>query len=132
MARAEFTKAVKVAVIKRATINGVVICEECQSLAKSWDIDHIDPDGLTGKPTLENARLLCKPCHVEKTKADVANIARAKRREAKHVGAVKPKAAIQSAGFAKSDKTPKRPVKIVPVNNSPIARMWRAQQEASE
>jgi len=120
MARAEFPKSVKVAVIKRATINGVVICEECQSLAKTWDIDHIDPDGLTGKPTLENARLLCKPCHAEKTKADVANIAKAKRREAKHVGADKPEGKIQSAGFAKVEKAPKRPTKPYGLRWNPI------------
>jgi 5-methylcytosine-specific restriction enzyme A len=44
--------------------------------------------------------LLCRACHVEKTKADVAAIAQAKRREAKHLGAKAPAAKrIQSAGF---------------------------------
>jgi len=100
MARREFPRAVRIAVIKRATRDGVLFCEECGALAKKPEIDHRNPDGLTGKPTLDNAVLLCRPCHVEKTKQDVAAIAEAKRREALHLGA-KPAPAkpIQSAGF---------------------------------
>jgi 5-methylcytosine-specific restriction endonuclease McrA len=101
--RREFPRAVRVAVIKRATRDGVLICEECGGLAKKPEIDHRNPDGLTGEPTLANAVLLCRPCHVEKTKADVANIAKAKRREAAHIGAKATAAkAIQSAGFPKA------------------------------
>lgn len=111
MSRKEFSKAVKVAVVKRATKNGVTYCEECNAMAKNWDIDHINPDGLTGKPGIENAKLLCKPCHSEKTKLDVAVIAQAKRREAKNLG-VKATATIKAAGFAKLEK----PVK----NRSPL------------
>jgi hypothetical protein len=40
----------------------------------------------------------------EKNPKDASAIAQAKRREAKHVGAVKPKGQIKSAGFPKSDK----------------------------
>lgn len=44
--------------------------------------DHVDPDGLTGEPTLENCAVLCRSCHsIKTTKVDVPNIARAKRRE---------------------------------------------------
>ena len=86
MTRREFSKAVKVQAIKRATgADGNQYCEECHALAKRFQIDHVNPDGLTGEPTLENARLLCRPCHAEKTKQDVADIARAKRREALHL-----------------------------------------------
>ena len=87
MSRREFPRSVKVDAIKRATRGNVVYCEECQQPARSWQIDHINPDGLTGTPTLDNARLLCLPCHRDKTSADVSDIAKAKRREAKHVGA---------------------------------------------
>lgn len=69
-----------------------------------WEGDHDNPDGLTGEPTFENCRALCKAHHLEKTKQDVANIAKAKRREAKHVGADKPKGQIKSAGFAKAER----------------------------
>jgi len=100
MPRREFPKSVRVAVIKRATRDGVLFCEECGGLAKKPEIDHRNPDGLTGEPTLANAVLLCRPCHVEKTKQDVANIAKAKRREAAHLGAKAPAAKpIKSAGF---------------------------------
>lgn len=107
MSRKNFPKSVMVACIKRATINDVVFCEECHTMAKRFQIDHVNPDGLTGEPTLENARLLCVPCHSEKTKQDVANIARAKRREVRDLGAHKPAGTIKSAGFSKSAKPPK-------------------------
>ncbi len=73
----------------------------------AYECDHDDPDGLTGEPTFENARILCIPCHVEKTKDDVALIARAKRREAYHLGAfIPPKRKIPNRPF------PKRPRKL--------------------
>jgi 5-methylcytosine-specific restriction endonuclease McrA len=105
--RKEFSKAVKVAVIKRATKDNNVYCEGCSVLAKKWEIDHITPDGLLGEPTLENAKLLCQICHSEKTKVDVKNIAQAKRREAKHLG-VRKKPTLKSRGFTKYEK----PIKI--------------------
>ena len=114
MARKEFSKAVKVAVIKRATVDGQVYCEECGSLTKGrFDIDHIRADGLLGEPTIENARLLCSPCHAEKTKTDVAAIAKAKRREALHLG-VRKKPSFVSRGFTKYEKPAKEPIKLPP------------------
>lgn len=114
MARKEFSKSVKVAVIKRATVDGQVYCEECGCLTKGrFEIDHIRADGLLGEPTIENAKLLCKPCHDEKTKADVAAIAKAKRREALHLG-VRKKPSFVSRGFAKFTKPAKEPVKLPP------------------
>ena len=87
MARKEFSRSVKVAVVKRAMRNGEIYCEECNCLAKGkFEIDHIRADGLLGEPTIENAKLLCRACHVEKTASDVAAIAQAKRREAKALG----------------------------------------------
>jgi 5-methylcytosine-specific restriction endonuclease McrA len=106
MPRKEFPKTVKVAVIKRATKDGIVFCEGCGALAKKWEIDHITPDGLFGEPTLENAKLLCQICHSEKTKKDVKNIAQAKRREARHLG-VRKKPTLMSRGFTKYEKPTK-------------------------
>lgn len=103
MTRREFTKAIKVAVVKRATKNGNVYCEGCGALAKKWEIDHVRADGLLGDNTLDNARLLCRPCHVAKTAADVAAIAKAKRVEARHIG-VRKKPTLKSRGFEKSAK----------------------------
>ena len=73
-----------------------------------WQGDHDNPDGLTGEPTFENCRALCKAHHLEKTKQDVANIAKAKRREAKHLGAVRQAGKLRSAGFSKSPRTLRR------------------------
>ena len=103
MARKEFSKAIKVAKIKQCTVGGIVFCEECGSIAKRYEIDHIDPDGLTGEPVIENARLLCSPCHREKTALDVANIAKAKRREAKDLG-VKKAPTLVGAPFPKAER----------------------------
>ena len=85
--RKEFPRSVKVAVVKRAMRNGEVYCEECGTMTKGkWEIDHIRADGLLGEPTIENAMLLCRGCHVEKTASDVAQISKAKRSEAAALG----------------------------------------------
>jgi 5-methylcytosine-specific restriction endonuclease McrA len=113
MARKEFTRAIKVAVIKRATVDGKTFCEECGALAKRWEIDHVRPDGLLGEATIENAKLLCTPCHDEKTKGDVKQIAQAKRREAIYLG-VRKKPSLRGSGFQKSPKIEKQPLKLPP------------------
>jgi 5-methylcytosine-specific restriction protein A len=84
-ARQEFSKAVRLAAWDRAGGR----CEGCTRKLFVGDIhyDHRNPDGLTGQPTAANCQVLCRSCHAVKTKADVANIARAKRRQAVHVGA---------------------------------------------
>ena len=100
MARREFSRSVKVQAIKRATHDGQLFCEICGSLIKGkFEIDHINPDGLTGQPTLENAQVACSPCHKEKTAADVGLISKAKRVEARHLGIRK-----AGRGFAKREK----------------------------
>jgi 5-methylcytosine-specific restriction endonuclease McrA len=132
MKRREFPRAVRVAVIKRATRDGVLFCEECAALAKKPEIDHRNPDGLTGKPTLDNAVLLCRPCHVEKTKQDVAAIAKAKRREALHIGA-KPAPAkpLKSAGFRPA--APQRKAsKLEPGSKDAQIRAMRERQSGAE
>lgn len=95
MPRREFPKAVKVAVIKRATHGLQVRCEACGTDTKGvWQIDHVRPDGLLGEPTLANAQLLCRACYAPKNAKDTKDIAQAKRREARHIGAHTPKAII--------------------------------------
>ena len=113
MARREFTKPVRVAIIKRATAaNGVVYCESCGLPAKRWHIDHTDADALqtdkSGKLTAEDGKLLCAEapgtCHYKKTfKKDIPAIAQAKRREAKAIGATRPAGKIKSAGFTPTE-----------------------------
>jgi hypothetical protein len=105
MARKEFSRSVKVAVVKRAMRNGEIYCEECHSLAKGrFEIDHVRADGLLGEPTLENAKLLCRACHVEKTASDVAAISKAKRREAKALGIKKSRFQLKSKNTFTQDR----------------------------
>lgn len=110
MARRNFSKSVMVQRIKAATKDGRVYCENCGLPCAKWQIDHIRADGLLGEPTLENSRLLCLPCHAEKTRDDVARIAKAKRVEAKHLGVKIPKQKIKSRGFPKKEKAEKIPL----------------------
>lgn len=115
MARREFTKPVKAEIVKRAmTPAGQIACEGCGPILgrKPYHIDHTIPDALIvekRKLTAEDGKLLGKECcHDPKTqKEDVPAIAKAKRREAKHLGITRPKASIQSRGFDRKERVPK-------------------------
>ncbi len=112
MTRVEFPRAVKVEIRARATRNGVVYCENCGLPTKKFEIDHTIADALSidrkRKLTAADGRLLCagvpSSCHSKKTASDDAAIAKAKRREAHHVGVTRPAAKIQSAGFPKAGR----------------------------
>lgn len=82
--RKEFPAKIKVLAFKRAGGR----CEGCGAflVAGKSAFDHDNPDGLTGEPTLENCRVLCLACHGVKTGQDITNIAKAKRRERRHMG----------------------------------------------
>lgn len=111
MTRRNFTKSIIVARIKAATRDNVVYCDGCGLPVKGrFEIDHIRADGLLGEPTFENSRLLCVPCHKQKTAQDIRIISKAKRVEAKHLGATRPKGKIQSRGFAKKERKEKIPL----------------------
>src|SRR5689334_15917554 len=90
MTRREFSAKVKLA--RWQHCNGM--CEGCGRKLFTGDIryDHHNPDGLTGEPTFENCRVLCRDCHSIKTSMqDVPRIAKAKRRERRHLGIKKPR-----------------------------------------
>jgi len=121
--RQEFRKAVKVEIIQRATINGMIVCEGCGCFARRFEIHHIIADAMKidkSKPlTAKDGKLLCKgspeSCHdVQTNSIDIPAIAKAKRIEAKHLGAMVSKAKIKSAGFAKSEKPKREGKKILP------------------
>ena len=87
--RREFTAKVKVAAYERS--KGA--CEACGGKLHPGRIhyDHVIPDALGGSPTIENCAVLCTACHGAKTtRQDVPSIARAKRLQAKHIGAKGP------------------------------------------
>ncbi len=106
--RREFPRSVRVTVIKRSTrANGVIYCESCGSPAKRFQIDHVIADSLGGEPVLENAQLICDVCYAIKNPKDTTAAAKAKRMEAKHIGAMTPKRRLMSRGFQKRARTPK-------------------------
>ncbi|NEU15066.1 HNH endonuclease [Methylobacterium sp. BTF04] len=98
MARKEFSKKTKRDAFMRAAGH----CEGAGCGVKltlgKFAYDHVNPDGLTGEPTLENCMVLCDPCHKAKTRQDVADIAKAKRREDAHRSIRRP-ATLQGQGF---------------------------------
>jgi hypothetical protein len=99
MTRREFTKAQKAAMIKRA-MNGksIIHCEGCglNITGKVVEFDHTIPEAMRLeedrlKPlTIEEGKALGRDCcHSPKTNGkhgDIANVAKAKRREASHLG----------------------------------------------
>lgn len=84
--RVEFSNKVKRDALQRA--NGKCENEACgASLSlNKYHYDHRIPDQMGGDASLDNCQLLCWACHKEKTKADVADIAKAKRIERRHLG----------------------------------------------
>ena len=108
MARCEFPRTVKVAVVKRCQRANVVYCEACGLPARKWQIDHVIADAHGGKPVIENAMLICEPCFSIKNPKDTTIAAKLKRQEAKHLGAERPKPRIPAP--PKRERVSKAPV----------------------
>lgn len=110
MARREFTKTVKVEIIRRATVNGAQVCEKCRGWPlKAFELHHLKMDALEidkrRRLTVADGALWCIPCHAEETAAQAPILARVKAREASHLGVKSvPAKKIESAGFKKSAK----------------------------
>ena len=109
-ARREFSRAQKVAMIKRAmTRAGQIICEGCglNVTGKVIEFDHIVPEALildkSAELSITEGRVLGRDCCHRapggKTAHDLADIAEAKRREAKHFG-IRTRTRLRTAGFA--------------------------------
>lgn len=95
MTRREFSRAVQAQIVLRATnARGMVCCEGCGLVLgkKPYEIDHTIAEALVVDKrkalTAEHGQLLGKECcHAPKTRQhDIPAIARAKRREARHLG----------------------------------------------
>jgi hypothetical protein len=113
MKRREFRRSVKVEIIRRAMADtGDLRCEKCNCAIASGEIHHLREDGLEidkSMPlTAADGALWCVPCHKEHTATvSVPIIAKAKRREAKHLGAARDKPPIKSDPHAlKSRRRP--------------------------
>ena len=118
MARREFSRSVYAEIVHRASASGVVACEGCGFVLgkKPYHIDHTIPDALfhdkKRKLTADDGKLLgVECCHAPKTKQDLADIAEAKRREAKYLGITRPTQKIPARPSAKSEKAAKRQAK---------------------
>lgn len=105
MIRIEFTTKTKVKRLSFAEFKceGIVTMDDggsvrCNAtLAQGRvEFDHALAAQLGGDASFENCRALCFVCHRLKYPSDAAKIAKAKRREASHVGADKPKGSIPS------------------------------------
>lgn len=107
--RREFTRSQKVAMLKRAMdARGCIRCEGCglNVSGKVVEFDHVIPEALildkTTELSIEDGRVLGRDCCHRapgtKTARDLAAIAEAKRREARHLG-VRP---LRSRGFPRT------------------------------
>lgn len=126
MPRREFPKSVKVAVVKRATRDGVTYCEKCGAIAKRWQIDHVIADAHGGKPVIENAELICEACYSVKNPKDTTIAAKLKRVEAAHLG-IRKEPTLKGAGFTPAPPQ-KKASKVEP--GSKLAQI-RALREAN-
>lgn len=117
MARREFTASVYAQIVKRAMLpTGEIACEGCGLVLgkRPYHVDHTKPDGLevdkSRKLTAEDGKLLgVECCHAPKTKQDVADIAEAKRREAKHLGIKQPSSSLSTRDKPKQPKPVTKP-----------------------
>jgi 5-methylcytosine-specific restriction protein A len=78
---------------------------------EAWQIEHTIPLAMGGADDATNWTAVHAKCHKAKTRQDVKNIAQAKRRETKHLGATAPpRRQIRSAPFPKQAKPEKIPL----------------------
>lgn len=130
--RREFTTAVYAQIVLRATnADGLVQCEGCGLVLgkRLYHVDHTIADGLQvdkrRRLTAEEGKLLgAECCHKPKTADDVAKIAKAKRREAKHLGIKRPAGKLKGRGFPSPDK-PERITKQQ-LERRPLYATWPA------
>ena len=124
MTRRRISQTERVAIFKRHS----GICHLCGgkiAVAELWDISHDIPLELGGEDGGDNLKPAHRSCHRSHTAAvDQPTIAKAKRREARHLGAIAPTSRpIQSAGFPKtSRKRREHPCSLPRRNVEDIAR----------
>ncbi len=107
MNRRNFTKAVKIEIIKRATrADRQPACERCGAVGVKMDVHHKVMDAMeidkARKLTADDGELLCGPCHDPITATQRKHLAKALAREAKHLGATRPTGKLRGAPFSKS------------------------------
>jgi len=103
MTRRRLSTKARVSIFTRA--NGIChLCGGKITPGEAWDVSHEIPLALGGADDETNWRPAHRKCHRDHTaQTDIPAIARAKRREAKHIGAHVPKGTLKSRGFAKAE-----------------------------
>ena len=97
----DFPQGVRIAVVHRATRDGVPYCEQCGLPTKGdHRVDHRTAAGLNGSRKIENAWLLGKCCYAAKDAADNRIVKRAIKMEATHLGVRGGGNSLKSRGFA--------------------------------
>jgi len=106
MTRRNFDRATKVAIIKRSCArreDGQPNCERCGAIGIPLEVHHKDMDAMqidkSRKLTADDGELLCEPCHDPITAVQRKQLAKAQAREARALGAVKPKSQLRSTPF---------------------------------
>jgi 5-methylcytosine-specific restriction protein A len=88
------------------------VCSLCAGaidpVKEAWEIEHVIPIAMGGADEASNWELAHAKCHKSKTKGDMKNLAKAKRREAKHTGTKAP----AKATFRKKKKPERIPDKL--------------------
>jgi hypothetical protein len=111
--RKEFTAKIRLLAFARCAGK----CESCKATLKvgEGEYDHITSYALSEDSSLSNCQVLCVPCHRgvgAKTAQDQKRISKAKRTEAKHIGArPAPAKPLQSAPFPQTEKAAARQTK---------------------
>lgn len=83
------------------------ICHICGSriiAGERWEVDHVLPLAQGGDDDDTNTRPAHVKCHRVKTAKDASDTAKAKRREARHIGAhrsIRPMAGSRASGLRK-------------------------------
>ena len=93
-----------------------VICGRNIDAGDRWIVEHIRPLGLGGSNDDDNLGPVHEACAHAKTHGatgDAAQIARAKRIKMRHIGIRAARSTIQSRGFPKVEREPKKTTKVV-------------------
>lgn len=123
MKRKRISTTERLAILKR--FNSIChMCSQSIQPAQPWEVSHDIPLELGGADDATNWKPAHKTCHREHTaKVDQPAIAKAKRREADHLGATAPSAnPIRSAGFPKLSRKRDRHPMPMPQRANPFYR----------
>jgi len=131
MSRNEFKRDVRVAILKRSTVNGMATCEAVDeqgvrcACTKGLALHHVDGDAFqidkTRKLTAGDGMMLCKAHHDPITRRQRKDLARVQAAEARHLGDRDP----HTAKIARRPKAPQSSPKLDSIRALGAARLMR-------